>query len=141
MKANKHNAFTLVELLVVIAIIGILCALLLPALGRAQAAARRIGCTSNLRQWGQGMMNYLTSTDFLPRENAVDGENPGTRRRTLSMAMFYNEIAKHMDKRPLADYAAFPANQMEFYERRTLFHCPAARFSAGAGLYPTFRLL
>ena len=141
MKANKHNAFTLVELLVVIAIIGILCALLLPALGRAQAAARRIGCTSNLRQWGQGMMNYLTSTDFFPRENAVDGENSWDQAAdTVNGDVWYNEIATHMGKKPLADYAAFPVNQMEFYERRTLFHCPAARFSSGAGLYPHFSI-
>jgi prepilin-type N-terminal cleavage/methylation domain-containing protein len=60
-------AFTLVELLVVIAIIGILVALLLPAIQAAREAARRSECLNNMRQVGIAMMNYESSKKRLPQ--------------------------------------------------------------------------
>lgn len=63
---KTFKAFTLVELLVVIAIIGILVALLLPAIQAAREAARRNRCTNSLRQLGVAMLNYESTKKGLP---------------------------------------------------------------------------
>jgi prepilin-type N-terminal cleavage/methylation domain-containing protein len=89
--ANSHEcqtrqAFTLVELLVVIAIIGILVALLLPAIQAAREAARRSQCANHMKQIGLATQNYHDTRRQLPPSRILDG-----RQTWLALILDYME--------------------------------------------------
>jgi prepilin-type N-terminal cleavage/methylation domain-containing protein/prepilin-type processing-associated H-X9-DG protein len=141
----RKKGFTLVELLVVIAIIGILIALLLPAIQAARESSRRMSCTNNLKQIGLGMLTYESEKKhFPPGREACDGSNypickkadgtqdsrsssgflltfPFMELRSFYNLMFYEKSEKGIPLTPEEDFAARQALK----RRLPQFTCPS----------------
>ncbi len=102
----RRTAFTLVELLVVIAIIGVLVALLLPAVQAAREAARRMQCSNHLKQIGLAMQNYHDTFNSLPfgaRARYVQTTGSVPSGQTWGPS-WYVALLPFCEQKPLSDY-------------------------------------
>ncbi|TWT35269.1 hypothetical protein KOR34_01570 [Posidoniimonas corsicana] len=135
---KKHRpAFTLVELLVVIAIIGVLIALLLPAVQAAREAARRMSCSNQLRQIGLACHSYHDTHKRLPTAGGIveDGTNRATGLSYLGQILPYIEEASLRDLVDDTALWAAPENQRARETPVGLFMCPStgAELSCNVG--------
>jgi len=123
---NKMRAFTLIELLVVIAIIGILAAMLLPALNKAREKANAAACMSNMRQWALAMGMYADDwNDYMPYEG--DGSAIDT---SYNLQAWYNILAPYIGSPSLAALYDSTPPKIPFPGRggpQTIFLCPSIR--------------
>jgi prepilin-type N-terminal cleavage/methylation domain-containing protein len=100
LKRNRNDftraGFTLVELLVVIAIIGVLVALLLPAVQSAREASRRIKCTNHLKQFGIALHNYADTFGVFPnRRGGFDGVQANRISPFVQLLPYLEQTAMH----------------------------------------------
>jgi prepilin-type N-terminal cleavage/methylation domain-containing protein len=127
--SHRRSAFTLVELLVVIAIIGILIALLLPAVQAAREAARRMQCTNHQKQLGLALHNYHDTNFAFPglmaRSQRYDGSHGCTGGKITSI---HSRILPFMEQSGVYDLVQGPVfgpSSTKEWVYRTCEECPA----------------
>jgi prepilin-type N-terminal cleavage/methylation domain-containing protein len=107
MLPHRYRGLTLVELLVVIAIIGILVALLLPAVQAAREAARRLQCHNNLKQLGLALHNYATGNEQFP----IGALNlPDTSPWQRPRGTYFPHLLPYLEQQAIFDRIDFKAN-------------------------------
>ena len=121
----KRNGFTLVELLVVIAIIGILIALLLPAVQAAREAARRMHCSNNLKQWGLALLNYHEAHGHFPPGATWGPDASKIGWSGHAFLLPYLELGSTFDQMKLENYSTDFVNRTIPEETPAVFACPS----------------
>lgn len=129
MRTPCRNGFTLVELLVVITIIGILIALLLPAVQSAREAARRAQCSNNLKQLALAVLNYEQSFGrFPPAVQFVPGDDPARtdnfRPNWVIILLPYIEQEGLYNAFDLSQPISSPANRQPRGMELSIMKCP-----------------
>jgi prepilin-type N-terminal cleavage/methylation domain-containing protein/prepilin-type processing-associated H-X9-DG protein len=132
--SNSSAGFTLIELLVVIAVIGILVALLLPAVQMAREAARRMQCSNNLRQIGLALHNYESANRRWPRQST--GPQPGPAFNeprsswiTSTLSYFEQSAVEQQYNRSLNWHDS--GNKAAVASRLAILSCPSAPLRDG----------
>jgi prepilin-type N-terminal cleavage/methylation domain-containing protein/prepilin-type processing-associated H-X9-DG protein len=120
--------FTLVELLVVIAIIGVLIALLLPAVQAARESSRRTQCTDHVRQIGVAIQNYIAANNRFPAGKKYSGARHLPATQSLSWSSFLLEYLEQGNLFKKVDYSidlADPANLPATGQIISVYLCPS----------------